>query len=583
MKKAAFLTLIVMFLGISFAFWEKDDSFEVLKVNSASDFYVDLNKNKICDDDELVSLYNLKFFETALSDSDNARLSYLSDAYAEKILLNKKLKIRTDNDSTRHFILSDGSDYESNLIKYGYVFSENNRESVKKNLDYARTLDLVSYNSHSRKFHNLNCKYAFSSINSKILKASQLPKDSKPCKNCHLNNSQKTMQSQETKYPRDVYENYSPIYRDAFLEFYVTDFTKYFYPSAKCLTTACKSLLYQINSAKASIDFAIYGVDNQPEIVKALLNAQNRGVRVRWVYDVDKNGSTIYQESLKLKNSLTSARSDIEISGDCKDSIMHNKFFIFDSKTVWSGSANISHTDLSGFNANSVVLIKSPAIAKIYEKEFEQMFSGKFHKLKDKTESNFNRLGASEIEVFFSPQDDAIKNRLVPLVDNAKKYIYVPVFVITHKDFNESLVKAKARGVDVKIIVDATSASNKYSSVKELREKGLAVKTENRAGKMHMKSMIVDDEYVVVGSMNFSKSGEKYNDENVIFIKNHSLAKAFKDKFLFFWKEIPDKWLLKNPGAESWNSINSCFDGIDNDFDSKIDMQDEGCNYKKTK
>ena len=32
------------------------------------------------------------------------------------------------------------------------------------------------------------------------------------------------------------------------------------------------------------------------------------------------------------------------------------------------------------------------------------------------------------------------------------------------------------------------------------------VKTENLAGKLHSKSMIIDDLYTIVGSMNFSKS-----------------------------------------------------------------------------
>ena len=80
--------------------------------------------------------------------------------------------------------------------------------------------------------------------------------------------------------------------------------------------------------------------------------------------------------------------------------------------------------------------------------------------------------------------------------------------------------------------------------------------------------------------MNFTKSGEKYNDENVVIIKNQELTKSFKKMFLYFWSFIPDKWLYSNPITESSDSINSCFDGIDNDFDGKIDNADEGCRIK---
>ena len=96
-----------------------------------------------------------------------------------------------------------------------------------------------------------------------------------------------------------------------------------------------------------------------------------------------------------------------------------------------------------------------------------------------------------------------------------------------------------------------------------------------------MKSIIIDDEIVVLGSMNFTKSGESYNDENVLLIKNSTLAKSFKDKFLYFYNSIDDKWLYKNPSAEGINSINSCFDGVDNDFDGDVDSVDNGCSFVK--
>lgn len=591
MKKLSVVILILMFLVISFSFLRKENSYKVLKVVSATDFYADLNRNNVPEENELIQLFELDTEPDIFSNTELAELNYLADSFAKNTLLNKNVKI-IDGEKTK-VILNDGRDYADLLTKNGYVLSENNIEAVKKKLDYAKTLNLVSYNSHSQKYHKLDCKYALNyalkSANEQILKKENLPKNAVPCKLCHLENKNSAHSKDKTKenYPREVYEKYQPIYKDSAMEFYVMDFTKYFYPSSKCLTTACKSLLKEINTAKNTIDFAIYGIDREPEIAKALLNAKNRGVKIRWIYDTDKSGKTIYIETFKLKKSLPDSRTDTELCTSMlpngkplRDSIMHNKFFIFDSKKVWTGSANITYTDLSGFNANAVVLIKSPAIAEIYQNEFEQMYSGKFHQLKSTTGPNSNYVGASQISVYFSPQDKIISKNIIPLINNSKKYIYIPVFVITHKDFDQALINAKNRGVDVKIIVDATSAGSKYSAVKTLRESGILVKTENRTGKMHMKSIIIDDEYVVTGSMNFTKSGESYNDENVLIIKNPSLAKSFKSKFLYFYNEIPEKWLTKNPGAESWNSVNSCFDGVDNDFDGKVDMEDDSCNFK---
>lgn len=588
MKRLSIYILISIFSVILFFSLNKPDTHKVLKIVSPVEFYVDFNENFVADIDELVTLDDLDTDSDEYSHTDVLRLNYLALKYAEKNLLNKNIKVFSDINGKTSVMLPDNEDYKNLLINEGFVFAQNNKSKVKQNVEYAKTLDLVAYNKNTKRYHKLDCKYAFDSPFVEVKKLSELNSDVKPCKLCHV--TQKINNNKNKKYieyPRDVYEKYSPVYQDSSLEFYITDFTRNYYPSSKCLSTACQSLLREINKANFSIDFAIYGIDNQPEITNALINAQKRGVKIRWVYDTDRKGSTIYSETFKLKNYLKNCRRDIDYPEQyssekpVKDAIMHNKFFIFDDKKVWTGSANISHTDLSGFNANSVVLINSEQAARIYKNEFEQMYSGRFHSLKSPADPNKFQSGISKISIYFSPQDNSITNYIVSLINNSEKYVYVPVFVVTHKGFVEALINAYKRGVDVRLIVDATSAGSKYSSVKMLRQNGIKVKTENRAGKMHMKSIITDDRYVVVGSMNFTKSGESYNDENVLIIENPQLAIAFKSKFLYFWKEIPDKWLYKNPGAESFNSINSCYDGIDNDFDGKVDKDDEGCRYIK--
>lgn len=578
------IILLTIFLAVMFYALRKEESLKVLKIVSGTEFYIDFNHNHVADTDELVSL-NIIPDET-LNKIEALQLGYLAKEYAKAVLLNKNIKYERIN-GKQSIITDNDKDYEKSLIQNGLILTSNNKKQVQDKLNYAKTLDLVAYHKYTKHYHKLGCKFAQDNSLIEILRKNDLPKKAHPCKFCIVNTKEPPKYNKQQKYPRDVYEKYSPVYKDNAIEFYITDFTKYYYPSKKCLTTACKSLLNEINNAKFTIDFAIYGIDGQPEITNALINAQKRGVKLRWVYDTDSKGQTIYSESLKLRNILKNSRKDIDYNPAKitdkmpKDAIMHNKFFIFDNKKVWTGSANISHTDLSGFNANSVILINSTPIANIYKAEFEKMYSGDFHSLKSPTNSNINKVGNSLISVYFSPQDKIIENHIINLINKSRKYVYVPVFVVTHKNFNESLINAKSRGVDVRLIVDATSAGSKYSAVKHLRENHLKVKTENRAGKMHMKSIIIDDKFVILGSMNFTKSGERYNDENALIIENTDLAKAFKTKFLYFWQEIPDKWLYKNPGAESFNSINSCYDGIDNDFDGKIDKADEGCVYKK--
>lgn len=354
----------------------------------------------------------------------------------------------------------------------------------------------------------------------------------------------------------------------------VSDLTTKLKPDKNCSSDICKEILTNINNTKSSIDMAIYGYSSTPVLERAIKDAQNRGVKIRLVYDVDAKNQNIYPDTFKFVSLITSSKSD----GGLKDSnaTMHNKFYIFDNKAVITGSANLSHTDMSGFNSNNIIVINSPDVAKIYKTEFEQMFNGNFHSAKIPTVNN----KANNMQIYFSPQDKSISSAVLPIIENAKDYIYIPIFVITENRVVEALIKAKQRGVDVRLISDALNASSKYSKIKVLRANGVPVKIENYAGKMHSKTMIADDKYSIIGSMNFSKSGETKNDENTIVLENAEAAKYLKRFFLYQWDRIPDKWLNGYPRAEGWESIGSCTDGIDNDYDGLTDALDTGCQSK---
>ena len=73
--------------------------------------------------------------------------------------------------------------------------------------------------------------------------------------------------------------------------------------------------------------------------------------------------------------------------------------------------------------------------------------------------------------MFFSPQDKQISSNIVPLVKNAKEYIYIPAFLITHKALTDALIEAYERGIDVRLIVDATNTGTRNSTFKLLRTK----------------------------------------------------------------------------------------------------------------
>lgn len=607
MKKSSIIILILSFLAFLGYQYLQKTNYTVLEVISPVEIVVDLNRNGV-KDDEPVSLENIRSFSTKpseeqsklakklnISEEDALGLGFLAQNFAKDTLAEKQIKLKIKNKQPIVFI--DNKNYETLLLNSGLAVSKDgdfNQKKLQENIKKIHSLNLRIFNNKSHKYHKLNCKYGLIAHNAQIVPANQIPKDAKPCKFClstHKQDEKRGKQIQKVA-NEEIIPNIPQaptVLKTGSIKMFLTDLTKVLKPSNTCKTDVCRELIQQVNSAQNSIDFAIYGYTKIPELQNALENAQNRGVKIRFVYDIDNKGENFYSDTLYLTTVIKENQTDFapknrKSKAKYQAALMHNKFFIFDDKKVLTGSANISSTDMSGFNSNAIILIDSPQLAEIYEKEFEQMYFGKFHTLKSKIKGDrILSTDNSILSVYFSPKDTPITTQIIPLIDGAQKYIYMPVFLITHKELADSLVRASKRGVSVKVILDATNAHGSASKHKFLRQNGIQVKTENFAGKMHSKSIIIDDVYTIIGSMNFSKSGEKINDENLIIIKNPEIAKFYKTFFQYMWKRIPDKWLYKNARAESPDSIGSCSDGIDNDFDGKIDMLDDSCKILKRK
>lgn len=115
----------------------------------------------------------------------------------------------------------------------------------------------------------------------------------------------------------------------------------------------------------------------------------------------------------------------------------------------------------------------------------------------------------------------------------------------------------------VRIILDAESAQNEYSLHGALRTYGVSVKVENWGGTEHTKAFSVDGYIVVLGSQNFTSSGNTSSDENTLYIENRPMATAFDSAFETRWNSISSTWLTADPDPESSDSPGSLTDLID--------------------
>ena len=580
------ILIICMFVAFAFFMTKIKETSTVLNVITPSVLQIDLNNNGKIDFNETVCLDNVDAPSMDLSSKppefmkgkgykELINLAYLANQYAYNNIFLKNVSYKIKNKLDFNCIHADVYVNETNYGKMladsgfatynGYV----NKEALDKNLK--KKLDLVLYNVNSNKYHELDCEFGKQTTKYIILPRTQLNKGVEPCKYCHVKPS---------KHHHKVPENIAPLkISTGSITMYITDFTKVNKPDKACTQDVCKLLVNRISNTKNSIDIAAYAWDNMPKINAAIKKAKENGVRIRFVFD---EYYTKEKESYPDKQIIVSDSDEFmsdmnKRAPSLSDQLMHNKFMIFDEAEVITGSMNYTFTGLSGFNGNSILDIKSKDVAKLYKAEFEQMLSGKFHTEKVSTGINHDFIiDNSKLHIYFSPYDNAAKY-LVDLINNAKIYVYVPTFLVTHTDITTALVKAKSRGVDVKIIIDANNTSSRHTKHNTLRNKGVPLKTEVFAGKLHSKSLIIDDKYTVIGSMNFSYSGNNINDENLIIVENEQIAKTYKSFFLYLWNKIPDKWLKFSAASESPDSAGSCYDGIDNDYDGFVDRDDPGC------
>ena len=577
-KIISILFVLITSLNIASA---KCFQYKVIKVIDGDTVYIDFNDNGIPEQNEKVRINGIDTFETKLNDSLNWQmklynltqdealgLGYYGKEFAKKALLNKPVKAeytaKEKFDKNNRHLMSiyyncnkNGKckNYEQEVLKAGLatIYTKSNLanelkqyenlDKIKQNAKRTRKLNLVVLNKKNGKYHKTSCEYAFLASQQELINKPIAKYVTAGC--CYPN--QKTKSQEYKLYTKIV----KPDVKDGNIELYFLSPLKQKSPQNECKSSACKALLYNIDNAKESIDFAIYGITEQDRIFNALVNAQKRGVKIRWVTDLTENKENIYFDTYKLMDEIPSFKTDYESIESLKipdykykfafqGALMHNKFFIFDNKIVFTGSTNISSSCLTGYNANIAVLINSKDIANLYKQEFEQMYSGKFHNMKSPIINNENILVDKKlVSVYFSPINKISTTQIIPLINNSKFSIYIPAFYLTHNNIINALIKAHQRGIEIKIIIDETSVKGKYVNIDYIKQNGIELKVENWTGKMHMKSIIIDDNILVIGSMNFTKQGEQMNDENCLIIKNSKiLNNAYKKIFFTLWNSI---------------------------------------------
>ncbi|HHZ89249.1 TPA: hypothetical protein EYN65_01590, partial [Candidatus Poribacteria bacterium] len=282
-------------------------------------------------------------------------------------------------------------------------------------------------------------------------------------------------------------------------------------------------LTKQILQTKHSLDAALQELDSD-SITQALIQAHNQGVLIRVVTETDY----AHEDSiLQLQKAGISVRTDNDRSG-----LMHNKFLIFDHKTVWTGSLNTTDNGCYKNNNNAIAIV-SEKLAANFSTEFDELWNGQFGKTSPKSIPHpiITMQDGTIITTLFAPEMD-VASVLMQQITEAETSVVFMAFSFTHDGIGNTMVARYQDGVGISGIFEKRGSSTKYSEFGKMKQHGINVMTDSNPYVLHHKVIVIDEDTVITGSFNFSNNAAKTNDENLLVIEgNRDIAAAYLGEY----------------------------------------------------
>ena len=289
------------------------------------------------------------------------------------------------------------------------------------------------------------------------------------------------------------------------------------------------ALAAAIDAAADTLDVAVFEL-NSDLIHSAIKSAADRGVTVRIVADDDHG---LHDEHKPHLSDL--AQRGVDVRDDSRAGLMHNKFTIIDRKAVWTGSMNYT-VNGTYRNNNNILVLESADAVYAYQAEFDEMFERAEFGITSTDDGivQFDHAGG-DVSIIFAPETDEI-SALIAEIEGANRSIRFMTFVFSLDDLAEAMLsRAASRDVTVEGIFENRNSTASWSQLPALHCAGAAVRQDGNRYVLHHKVIIIDDHTVITGSFNFSRSAEKNNDENIIILRNSTIAELYLEEWRRIW------------------------------------------------
>ena len=136
--------------------------------------------------------------------------------------------------------------------------------------------------------------------------------------------------------------------------------------------------------------------------------------------------------------------------------------------------------------------------------------------------------------VYFSPPAGSAA-AIVKAVDASQHEVLVQAYSFTHNAIAQAVLRAHARGVAVRVLLDQKSEQTNRYVLELLRQARGPLRGDGQHAIAHNKVMVIDGAVVITGSFNFTNSAETRNAENFLILKSPDLARIYKAEWEKHW------------------------------------------------
>lgn len=372
-----------------------------------------------------------------------------------------------------------------------------------------------------------------------------------------------------------------------------------------------QNIVDAIAKAQSTVDVAIQEL-RLPKIAQALVERQKAGVKVRiilennysrpWstltaaevekltqrdrdryqefraLVDRDRDGKITTDEinqgdALVILNQAQVPWIDDTANGSAGSGLMHHKFAIVDQQTLIVTSANFTTSDIHGDfgsllsvgNANNLLTIDSPELARIFTKEFNLMWGdgpggkldSKFGLQKPLRSPQQVQVGNTHVSVQFSPTSPTApwqysSNGLIgQVLTDAASSVDLALFVFSEQRLANILENSYQQRVQIRALIEPSFAYRTYSEALDMMGVALSnnckYEKNNRpwqtaittvgtpqlpqGDSLHHKFGVIDKRIVITGSHNWSAAANTRNDETLLILQSSTVAAHYVQEF----------------------------------------------------